>query len=395
MSVYLFLFLIFSRINCFFSLSSLSFFSLSLYFQYFYIQYAKPYLYIPIAARWGKFACALLKALKGASTAGTWNNRVVDAGYWFLQRTYPASFPVKGKRNIPAACAYGLAQEITCKVLYVQDLRLRAMALAQVQVDTYNYSDQDKTTYFRKVSNIIVENCGLVFNAECIFNRLSPDLAVKDCPIRKQQGLVEFKSLFAGKDKTSFLAWLQDKDSTREAKVLQESKTEPGKLSIKRNHPWVQQCECEYYTYINLMYLCVCIPFYVKTIRTEILISLFFLCIPVQHVFARSTVGDVVKAEFVDLLLYLENASPSIMIFPITPDEEEWKIKKLFIEWITFNVYYPTLASPILVGDCVTRQLCTFPEFLAERKKEDENLIYIGNPCVHAIYTKKNFFDRC
>ena len=119
------------------------------------------------------------------------------------------------------------------------------------------------------------------------------------------------------------------------------------------------------------------------------------MCIPVQHVFARTTVGGVVKAEFVDLLLYLENASPCIMIFPITPNEEEWKMKKLFIEYITFNVYYPTLASPILVGDCVTRQLCTFPEFLTEREKEDASLSYIGNPCVHAIYTKKNFFDIC
>jgi hypothetical protein len=75
--------------------------------------------------------------------------------------------------------------------------------------------------------------------------------------------------------------------------------------------------------------------------------------------YGRNTMGDVVSAKFVDLLLYLEGAEPPIFIVPIAPVEEEWNIKKKFIEWISFNVYYPTLACPVLVGDCVTRQLCT------------------------------------
>lgn len=110
--------------------------------------------------------------------------------------------------------------------------------------------------------------------------------------------------------------------------------------------------------------------------------------------YGNKTLGDVVNAEFVDLVLYLEGAVPPIFIIPVKPNVEEWKSKKLFIEWISFNIYYPTLASPIQVGDCVTRQLCTFPEFLKEREVEDADPSYVGSPSVHGIFTKKNFFDQ-
>ena len=121
------------------------------------------------------------------------------------------------------------------------------MSLAQLQAEEFQLEDQERLNYFREISKIPVLTSGLCFNNEFTFNRLSPDLIVKNCPIRQQEGLVEFKSLFSGKEKTSFWEWMHD--SSTKNKVLQESKTEAGKICLKKNHPWVHQCECKYHTY--------------------------------------------------------------------------------------------------------------------------------------------------
>ncbi len=104
------------------------------------------------------------------------------------------------------------------------------------------------------MSNIPVEHSGLVFNFPECYDRLSPDLLVKQCPIRKSEGMVEFKSIYAGKEHKTWLDWARDKESTKDAKVLQESKSEPGKLVVKTTHPWVQQAECKYTSLFSLLF---------------------------------------------------------------------------------------------------------------------------------------------
>lgn len=153
---------------------------------------------------------------------------------------------MKQKKTTPAACQYGLDQEKTCEVLYVLDLRRRALEIAENEAIRLNYTEAEKKQYIQSVSKIDVAPSGLVCNSPESNNRISPDLVVKKCPIRKLQGMAEFKSIYSGKESKSWLDWVRDKNSTKDTKVLQESKTEPGKLVVKKAHPWVQQAECKF-----------------------------------------------------------------------------------------------------------------------------------------------------
>ena len=64
--------------------------------------------------------------------------------------------------------------------------------------------------------------------------------------------------------------------------------------------------------------------------------------------------------------------------------EDETRKKLLFFEWYALNIYYPTLAWP--PTNEMAYQLCTFPEFLDEKK---------DNKLVSTIYTNENFFFKC
>ena len=117
------------------------------------------------------------------------------------------------------------------------------------------------------------------------------------------------------------------------------------------------------------------------------------LCFVAQLFYGASTVGGF-EAKFVDLVLYLENGDEPLYIIPVTLDEVAWKENQMFVEWITFNIYYPTLACPILDGSTmITRQLCKFSAFLEEKSRE-ENVTYVGDPKTSGIYTNKNFFRK-